>query len=45
MATVTVTISVNFEGKMDAFIGKTKKKRNNEGEVERCAKSHDGIRQ
>ena len=30
---------------MDAFIEKIKKKRNNEREVVRCAKSHDGIRQ
>ena len=30
---------------MDAFIGKIKKKLNNEREVVRCARSHDGIRQ
>ena len=36
---------MNFEGRVDAFIGKIKKKRNNEREVVRCAKSHNGIRQ
>ena len=30
---------------MDAFIGKINKKRNNDQEVVRCAKSHDGIQQ
>ena len=35
---------MNFEGRMDAFIGKVKKKRNNEREVVKCAKSRDVIR-
>ena len=37
--------SVNFIGRMDAFIGKIKKKRNNEREVVKCAKICDGILQ
>ena len=35
---------VNFEGKMDAFMGKIKNKQNKERELVTCAKSHDGIR-